>query len=78
MSSESIDFTSEPRRGSELRQNPDRRPFLGIHFACCGSYARIYVNASGSAFAGNCPKCGRRIEVGIAPHGETSRFFSAY
>lgn len=78
MSDEPIDLTSEPGGKTEQIGAGASRPFLGIHFACCGVYARIYVNASGSAFAGNCPRCGGRIEVGISPEGENGRFFSAY
>lgn len=78
MASEPIDLTSEPRGGSEKTRPADRRPFLGIHFACCGVYSRVYMNASGSAFAGNCPRCGQPIEVGISPEGQDGRFFSAY
>lgn len=77
MASEPIDLTSEPP-GDLPREGEARRPFLGIHFACCGIYSRIYTTASGSAFAGNCPRCGRRIEVGISPDGQEGRFFSAY
>jgi hypothetical protein len=78
MSGEPLDLSSEPAAESSGRKGDDRRPFLGIHFACCGIYSRIYTTASGSAFAGNCPRCGRRIEVGISPDGQDGRFFSAY
>ena len=78
MPDESIDLTSVPATSSDRAASHARQPFLGIHFACCGIYARIYINASGSAFAGNCPRCGRQIVVGISPDGETGRFFSAY
>lgn len=78
MADEPIELSSDPANAAERTVTGVRRPFLGIHFACCGVYSRIYVNASGSAFAGNCPRCGKRIEVGISPEGETGQFFSAY
>jgi len=55
-----------------------RRRWLGIHFECCGAYARIYRNKEGSAYVGNCPRCGVRVEVPIGPHGTNNRFFRAY
>ena len=78
MQDESIDMTSVPATSGDRDAGRTRQPFLGIHFACCGIYTRIYVNASGSAFAGNCPGCGGQIVVRISPDGETDRFFSVY
>lgn len=59
---------------------PPRRSnrFLGIQFACCSVYARIYVNAQRTAYDGRCPRCGRRVTVPIGPHGTEKRFFTAY
>ena len=53
-------------------------PFIGVHFACCRTYGRIYLQTDRSAYYGHCPRCGRRIEVVRAPAGSDSRFFSAY
>jgi hypothetical protein len=58
-------------------QPPAPRPFLGIHFKCCNVYARIYLNAAGKAFAGNCPRCARPIRVRVGEEGSTSKFWSA-
>lgn len=62
---------------AETPKNSLRRPFLGIHFRCCGVYARIYLNRNSTAYEGRCPKCLRPVRVGIAPHGTSARFFSA-
>lgn len=80
MSGERFDATNEPARDG-LREKPvaagrGLRPFLGINFACCTVYGRIYVNRQGTAFLGNCPRCGRRITVEIDPEGPNDRFFS--
>jgi hypothetical protein len=54
------------------------RRFVGIHFACCDVYSRIYINRQESAYVGYCPRCTRRIELKIGPGGTDSRFFTAY
>lgn len=57
--------------------NPKPKEFLGIHFRCCNVYGRIYKNKAGSAYAGNCPRCGKRVEakVGSNGNGTDQRFF---
>jgi hypothetical protein len=52
--------------------------YLGVHFACCSVYARVYVNRQGTHYVGHCPRCGRRIEFRIGPGGTAERFFTAY
>jgi PHP family Zn ribbon phosphoesterase len=49
---------------------------LGIKFNCCSVYNRIYINRAGTHYEGACPKCGRKIKIGIDPgRGVSSRFF---
>lgn len=38
------------------------RPFVGVRFRCCNTYARAYMNTEGSAFEARCPKCGVKSE----------------
>jgi len=52
--------------------------YLGVHFACCAVYARVYVNRQGTHYIGHCPRCGRRVEFRIEPGGTDHRFFTAY
>ncbi len=51
--------------------------FLGVHFACCDAYARIYPNRQNSAYVGHCPRCAKKVEFAIGPGGTDARFFVA-
>ncbi|MEM9252391.1 MAG: hypothetical protein AAGB29_08590 [Planctomycetota bacterium] len=53
------------------------RPWIAIRWECCSSYSRIYRNPAGTAYAGQCPRCGRPISVRIGPGGIDTRFFAA-
>ncbi len=53
------------------------RKFLGIHYACCDVYSRIYIATAGSHYSGRCPKCRQEVIVNIGGDGSSSRFFTA-
>ncbi len=53
------------------------RPFIGIRFACCNAYARVYRNPGGTAYEGRCPRCLRPVRAPIGASGTAQRFFEA-
>lgn len=67
---------SGPRANADDRAGDSSR-FLGVHFACCDAYSRIYINHDRTAYAGHCPRCAKRIQIPIGPGGSDSRFFTA-
>jgi hypothetical protein len=51
------------------------RPYLSVHFACCGVYQRIYRAADGAAYRGRCPRCGVPVNFPVGPGGTSARSF---
>ena len=75
MSGSELDLPSDPDADSP---GPSGRRFVGIQFACCGVYTRVYVNRAETAYEGYCPKCSRPVRIRIGPTGTDKRFFTAY
>lgn len=73
-----LDISSEPDPKLTDAVTDARRSFVGICFACCGVYTRIYVNRHETAYEGYCPKCGRPARIRVGPGGTDARFFTAY
>jgi hypothetical protein len=56
---------------------PTNRPFLSVHFACCGAYQRVYRDPDGKSYRGRCPRCGKPVNFPVGQSGTTSRCFIA-
>ena len=78
MSGEHLDLSSQPGAASSQPTSATKRSFVGIHFACCGVYARVYINRAETAYLGYCPKCGKRARLTVGPGGTDQRIFTAY
>jgi len=59
------------------RASSSGRPFLSVHFACCGAYQRVYRTADGASYDGRCPRCGRPVKFLVGEGGTSSRCFVA-
>jgi len=75
---EKLDLTSppEPKSGNSAGSDSGVNPFLGVHFACCDVYSRVYANQQRSAYVGHCPHCAKRVQFQVGAGGSESRFFS--
>lgn len=70
-----LDLSSLPAKASEEKPSPQSKPFLMVHFACCGAYQRIYRSADGLRYEGHCPKCARPVKFRVGEGGTDSRAF---
>ncbi len=79
MNGELLDLASPapPPLGAVADHRREASQFLGVHFACCDAYSRVYANRAGTAYVGHCPRCAKRVQFMIGPGGTDARFFTA-
>lgn len=74
-----VDLGTTPQSPrTEVRGGPgatEARPFLSVHFACCGVYQRIYRDADGKAYRGRCPRCALPVTFAVGEGGTAARSF---
>ena len=78
MAGENLDLSSDGFPYPVASEGRTARRFVGIHFACCDVYCRIYLAADQAAYRGNCPRCAKPVTIRVGPGGTNSRFFTAY
>jgi len=62
---------------AEAAAGQAQRPWVGIRFDCCAAYTRVYRNSEGSAYEGQCPRCGKKVRLRVGEGGTDARFFVA-
>ena len=77
MPGENLDLASDPEE-EQTSGGGTKRRFVGVHFACCSVYTRVYINRDGTAYSGYCLRCNRHVQLGIGPGGTDRHFFTAY
>jgi len=67
--------TDGPPREAEPELSSSPRPYIGVRFACCDVYLRIYRSADGKTYRGHCPRCAKPVNFVVGPGGTDARTF---
>lgn len=65
-------------KGSVHRSTLKQKKFLGVRFASCMCYGRLYMNDRGDAYVGRCPRCNTSYVIRIGASGTNDRMFVAH
>jgi hypothetical protein len=63
------------KSGTPQSASPAQRPFIGVQFACCDVYVRIYRTPDGKSYRGHCPRCAKPVNFVVGPGGTDARTF---
>ena len=69
-----LDISSLPKSEANAGEAASK-PFVGVHFKCCGVYQRIYRSSDGKRYEGRCPKCARQVRFLVGHGGTDDRYF---
>lgn len=69
------DGVEDGQSGRKLREGG--RPWIGVHFECCGVYVRVYRERGADRYESRCPRCATPITVRVSPDGVTTSFIRA-
>ncbi len=67
--------TDRPEGEAPAPASSSARPFIGVRFACCDVYLRIYRSPDGASYRGHCPRCGKPVNFVVGPGGSDARTF---
>jgi hypothetical protein len=70
-----LDLSTQREQGDSEASAKSSRPYISVHFACCGVYQRIYRSADGKRYEGHCPRCARPVRFLVGPGGTDARQF---
>jgi hypothetical protein len=70
-------YDSGEGRDEPAGERTAERRYIGVHFECCGVYARIYRRPDQREYRGRCPRCLREVWVRVGPGGTNARIFRA-
>jgi hypothetical protein len=70
-----LDLSTQPDRADANAPANSSRPYISVHFACCGVYQRIYRSADRKRYEGHCPRCARPVRFLVGPGGTDARQF---
>ncbi|HEV2293368.1 MAG TPA: hypothetical protein VGR35_05900 [Tepidisphaeraceae bacterium] len=66
--------SNAPEQGAPVVAS-SARPFIGVRFACCDVYVRIYRSPDGKRYRGHCPRCAKPVNFVVGAGGTDARTF---
>ena len=67
--------TDGPSGEADAPTSSQPRPYIGVRFACCDVYVRIYRSPDGKSYRGHCPRCAKPVNFVVGPGGTEARTF---